>query len=288
MESTNSVKKSDCITFVIFTFNEEKRIEWIIRNFNSYGKVLVVDNFSVDKTVEIAKSYGCDIFLNKNKGWAEDFETTEKVKFEVQTEWIYWGSADEMMGQETLTKILEVIRSNEHDVITITRKNYFYGKFLHNAFTSYNNRIFKKSAIDFKGNKIHHFGKIAVDQSRVYKLSNQYFIHHFISNTIETYINSINRYTTIEAEQCDNIARGVVRFILFVFRSIIVDLGARGGYKAGFAGVAFTFILSFNYLTSILKSREKDRGYTTGKIEAANDVHREHLLATLASKIQTT
>ena len=43
------------ITFVIFTYNEEKRIEYPIRNFINYGNVIIIDNFSTDKTKEIAE-----------------------------------------------------------------------------------------------------------------------------------------------------------------------------------------------------------------------------------------
>ena len=34
------------ITFVIFTYNEEKRIERVIKNLKDYGTVLIADNKS--------------------------------------------------------------------------------------------------------------------------------------------------------------------------------------------------------------------------------------------------
>lgn len=80
------------ITFVLFMFNEEARIERAVRNFLPYGRVLVVDNHSTDRTVEIAKSLGADVLLHKNQGWVEDEHTTSVVKSVVQTPWLYWGS----------------------------------------------------------------------------------------------------------------------------------------------------------------------------------------------------
>ena len=84
------------ITFVVFTFNEALRLPGVIKNFRKYGRILVVDNFSTDETVAIARAAGCEVLMNKNAGWVEDFETTEKVKAAVQTPWIYWAFADEM------------------------------------------------------------------------------------------------------------------------------------------------------------------------------------------------
>ncbi|OAQ38796.1 hypothetical protein A5893_12160 [Pedobacter psychrophilus] len=55
------------ITFVIFTYNEEDRIERVIKNLKNYGKVLLADNNSTDKTHEIAHKYDCEIFLRKKK-----------------------------------------------------------------------------------------------------------------------------------------------------------------------------------------------------------------------------
>jgi glycosyltransferase involved in cell wall biosynthesis len=43
------------ITFVLFAYNEEKRIEYPIRNFIKYGEVIVIDNFSTDKTKKVAE-----------------------------------------------------------------------------------------------------------------------------------------------------------------------------------------------------------------------------------------
>jgi len=46
-EAKNMSKKRKKITFIFFTFNEEKRIKNVIKNVNNYGKVLLIDNFSV-------------------------------------------------------------------------------------------------------------------------------------------------------------------------------------------------------------------------------------------------
>lgn len=46
------------ITFVIFTYNEEKRIGYIVRNFVKYGEVLILEDGSTDRTKEIVEKLG--------------------------------------------------------------------------------------------------------------------------------------------------------------------------------------------------------------------------------------
>jgi len=167
-------KGSSKVTFVLFTYNEEQRIERAIQNFIPFGPVLVVDNESEDQTRQIALRHGCEVLIHKNAGWVEDEITTARVKSAVGTPWIYWGFADEMVDAKTIRAILSEIDSGRCDIVNIARKNYYYGEFCHELFADRMNRIFKKDAIDFTGNKIHCFGKV-VPGSRIHRLPAAFF-----------------------------------------------------------------------------------------------------------------
>ena len=49
---------SDNLTVCLFCYNEEKRIEYSIKNFIGKFKLLVIDNFSTDSTLEICEKFG--------------------------------------------------------------------------------------------------------------------------------------------------------------------------------------------------------------------------------------
>lgn len=59
------------IIFLIPAFNEEKNIKKVILNFKKFGKVLVVNDASNDKTKTIAKNY-CDHYLENKKNIGYD------------------------------------------------------------------------------------------------------------------------------------------------------------------------------------------------------------------------
>jgi len=278
MEAAKVARRSDAITFVVFTFNEEARIEWAIRNFQAWGRVLVVDNYSTDRTVEIAKSYGCDVLLNKNQGWVEDLTTTDRVKATVQTEWIYWGFADELVEAHTLNAILDAVECGKYSIVNIARKNYYYGKFCHDAFADRMNRIFKKGAIDFSKNTIHHFGSVTVPETDIcYLDKKKYYVHHFNSYTSKTYLRTMDRYTdtqAIEAAKTEKPLSSALNVAILFAKSMkifVLNYWIRGGYKAGPAGLLIVLQMVYYRWLLSMKIHEVQNGLSAEEIEHLND-----------------
>ena len=59
------------LSAVIITYNEEENIERCISSLKGIAEeIIVVDSFSSDKTVEIAKSNGAIVFQNKFKSYS--------------------------------------------------------------------------------------------------------------------------------------------------------------------------------------------------------------------------
>jgi glycosyltransferase involved in cell wall biosynthesis len=270
---------SSDITFVLFTFNEEQRIERVIQNFVKFGRVLLVDNESTDRTVEIAVRYGCDILINKNAGWVEDEGTTTRVKAAVQTDWIYWGFADEMVGAETMEAIIFAVSSGKYDIVNLARKNYYYGEFCHDAFIARMHRVFRKDSIDFTGNKIHLFGRV-VPGTRIHELPSEYFVHHFISNTAKSYLQVMDRYTDVESTE-DRPEPSMLRLILSGGKMIARNLLFSRGYRAGTAGYFLIAQMLYYQWLSAMKLYEKKTSLDRGAIELKNDVFRDQILRSL-------
>lgn len=267
------------ITFVLFTYNEEKRIGRAVRNFLGRGTVLVVDNESTDRTREIAERLGCEVMTNKNMGWVEDEVTTARVKAAVRTPWIYWGFADEMVGAETLAAIQAAARSGRYDIVNLARKHYYYGEFCDGAFCDRMNRIFKKDAIDFTGNSIHRFGRVA-EGAKTLELPLQHFVHHFISNTAKTYLHTMDRYTDQECAE-ERPVPGILRLVLASAKLIVLNSRIRGGSKARVSSSYLVAQMLYYRWLSAMKLYEKASKLDRKMIEAKNDLHRDRILGRL-------
>lgn len=265
------------ITFVLFMFNEEARIERAVQNFLAYGRVLVVDNYSTDRTVEIARSLGAEVLLHKNNGWVEDEHTVAVVKKNVYTPWIYWGFADETLDRETLKALLTAVESDLYSIISIVRKNYYYGTFCHDASSGATDRAFRKEAIDFTGNVIHRFGKRVVPESKILTLDKKkHFVHHFISNTAKTYLRSMDAYTEIESIKEPPVTAGTI--LLRMAKTFINNYWLRGGRKAGLPGL-YMVLQSVYYEALVdMKRYEFINEITALSIEEKNNLTRDRIL----------
>ncbi|SDA82035.1 MULTISPECIES: glycosyltransferase [unclassified Janthinobacterium] len=271
------MKFCDKLTFVVFTYNEEKRIERVLRNFTGWGHILVVDNHSTDLTRDIAEKYGATVILHKNPGWVEDENTVTLIKQAVNTPWIYWGFADEILNEQGLLQVVNAIESDKFKIINLARKNFYYGKFCHDAYADRLNRVFQKAAIDFTGNKIHSFGKTTVDESAIcYLDEKKYYVRHFISNTSKIYLATIDRYTDIEAKT--NKYSGGMKLFARLSKQFIKTYFIGGAYKAGTPGLFF--VIQMMYYQSILamKTYEREHALDVDGIEKLNNIERENLL----------
>jgi len=286
MEEPKVARRSDAITFVVFTFNEEARIEWAIKNFQSWGRVLVVDNYSTDKTVDIARSFGCDVLLNKNQGWVEDLITTDRVKAAVQTEWIYWGFADELVEAHTMNAILDAVECGKYSIVNVARKNYFYGQFCHDAFADRMNRVFKKDAIDFSKNTIHQFGSVTVpEQEMKYLNISKYYVHHFNLYYAKNYLGTMDRYSDVEARQSAQDksrlpdAAKILILIAKTAKILAVNYLFKGGYKAGTAGFMLSLEGVYYRWLLAMKVYELQHGLDAAGIEERNNRVRSELMS---------
>lgn len=253
------MENNNLITFVVFTYNEEKRIENVIRNFIKFGKVLIADDGSSDRTLEIAKKYGCDIYIRENfgYGYVENQPLVNRLYELVDTEWIYWAFADEMLALDSIQQVMRIVKEDKYEIINIDRKNYFMGRFCYNMFHSRTNKCFKKGAIDFSNNEIHGFGKAVVTIDKIYILPDKYYVHHYISNNVSSYLNVINRYTEEENGRKFKSSFVFLIFgILLLFRFLIKHYLIGKGYKAGIVGVSLLFLMYIYYIVKLMKSVE--------------------------------
>ena len=267
------------ITFVIFTYNEAARIERVIKNFQSFGKILLADNNSTDGTIEIARKNGCEVFLRKEEYvFVENQQLVDQLYEVIDTEWIYWGFADEMLELDTLNEIKKVVLADKHDIITMDRKNYFYGQFCYDLFHARTYKMFKKGTLDFTNNVIHSTGTATVPKNKIYDLPDKYFIHHFISNTAKSYMNVINNYTESEVESYRRPKTSLIYFIFIVSKITIKSFFFNKGYKSGYAGLTLTQLMLFYSLIKDMKHYEKNNDLNRLSIENKNNRFRDNIL----------
>ncbi len=277
------ISKSN-ITFVVFARDEAQRIPYLLKNFQSYGDILIMlDDRTVDNTAEIAESFGARVYKFKNVGWTEDENTVNLVFGLVKTPWLYWAYVDELLPRSLLEKMVELSNQNQYEAIWMKRKNYHYGGV--NLQNSPTLRFFKKGAIDFSQNKIGEFGKIVAPKEKVLFLPQQdnYAIHHFSTYDLNKFELAHNKYSNLEAKM--NFDQGI-KFSSFklIFKPIYYFLRyliAGGAWRRGWQGIIIAANYAFFFFNTQAKMWELENKVNIDSIEKKYDELKEKILKEL-------
>jgi glycosyltransferase involved in cell wall biosynthesis len=120
------------LTTVILTRDEEVHIARAIASARAVSReVLVVDSFSHDRTLEIARSMGARVVQNTWVNHARQFRFALD-ECDIRTEWILRLDADEVVGEDLAAKLNEVLPSLAPDVsgIALNRRHVFMGRWV--------------------------------------------------------------------------------------------------------------------------------------------------------------
>lgn len=112
------------ISVVLLTHNEENNISACLESCSFAGEIIVVDDDSSDRTVEIAKSFdGVRLFhraLNGDFGAQKSFGVTQATN-----EWIFLIDADERVTAQLAEFIQKVVCNGEKFCYWVQRENHF-------------------------------------------------------------------------------------------------------------------------------------------------------------------
>ena len=110
------------ITVIILTRNEAIHIQRALENLKGLAKrVVVVDSFSTDNTVEIARANGATVLQNKFINYAKQFQWAQDNS-RVETKWVMRLDADELIEPDLRSEIEQNLSRLPNDVVGINLK----------------------------------------------------------------------------------------------------------------------------------------------------------------------
>lgn len=120
------------LTIIILTKNEEQNLEKCIASFKGVAqRVVIIDSYSTDNTVQIAKSLGVEVYEHPFENHASQFNWALD-SINLQTEWVMKIDADEELTPELADEIAEKLDKLPRNVngVILRRRVYFMGKWL--------------------------------------------------------------------------------------------------------------------------------------------------------------
>lgn len=135
------------ITAIVMTKNEKVNLEACLASVASkVERIVIVDSYSTDETLEIARKYTDQILQNPWVNYAKQFNWS-LANAPIETEWVLRLDADERWTEQGLQQLERLIRNDACDGIYVRMKIYFmdrwlrFGGYYPNLFL----RAFKKS-----------------------------------------------------------------------------------------------------------------------------------------------
>jgi len=128
----------NAISVIILTFNEEANISSSLKSLKDLTEeIFIVDSFSTDKTLEIAKNYTDKIYQNPWNGWAAQ-RNWALANLNISTEWILFLDADEQVTPEFSEELKKIILEADNSIAGLNvRFNFiFLGRRLRFAYES--------------------------------------------------------------------------------------------------------------------------------------------------------
>ncbi len=281
------------ISVVLATRNEENNLGRCLEAVKKLAdEIIVVDEFSTDKTQGIARSYGAKVFTEPHH---ENFHITKQKAIERATgEWILQLDADEVVTPELANEIKEVTKmSNEGirrreipeillrhqrvlekrdgsvgkqtgEVVAffIPRKNIFLGKPLIHAgvYPDPAIRLIKKGKAHLPARSVHEIMEVDGEVAWLFNA-----MLHYDSPTLTRYLDRLNRYTDLHAKSLkeSKVALGNLGLINYSFlkpaRIFCKMYFVHAGFKDGMRGFVWCLFSCLHYPIAYFKYYSKEK-----------------------------
>ena len=238
------------LSVVVITKNEEANIGECLGSVSGWAdEIIVVDDESTDRTIEVVEDYADRIFHRKmeNEGTHRNWAYSQ-----ARNEWVLSLDADEIATEELKKEISEVLLDTQFHAFSIPLRN-FIGKYWvkHSGwYPAGKLRLFMKTRFKYEEVEVHP--RVFLDGETGHLTKD---IIHKGYPDFEHFLASLNRQTTLEARKWINtnrnmsLGRAVWRTIDRFPRTFI----RKKGYKDGFIGFMVAFFASLYQIMSYAK-----------------------------------
>lgn len=228
------------VTAIIPTFNAENTIENALKSILWANEILIVDSFSTDKTLEIAKKYTHSIlqheYINSSaqKNW---------IIPQASNEWIFLLDSDEVASKGLIEEIKSTLSGDLFsDAYWVSRENHFMGKKLKFVWRGDKViRLFKKDLCRYQDLMVH----AEIETTGSVGMLKHKITHYSYQGGLQRHLKKLDIYTTWGAY--DRVKKGErITFLHLIFkpfyrfiRHYIFFLGFLDG-KVGFIVSVFS------------------------------------------------
>lgn len=233
------------ISACIISFNEEKKIEDCLKSLKDVAdEIIIVDSYSTDSTLEIAKRYTHRIYQHNFEGYGKQ---KNQAVDKAANDWIISLDCDERLSTELRASILSIKQElDRNTVYSMARKTFYIYRWLNHCwYPDRKVRLFNKTRTRWLDNDVHE--SIDTSSMQVIPLSGD--ILHYSFDSFSDHLKTIDRFTETGANDLLKKGKPVgfltpVTHASWTFFKLYI---LKRGFLDGFAGLAVA-VLSYMHV----------------------------------------
>lgn len=192
------------ITATIISYNEERNIARAMESLRCCDEIVVVDSGSSDRTAEIAAKLGARVIDSQWGGYARQKNYAADCAL---NDWILSIDADEALSEALEGEIWHIKkRGPKFDAYTMPRMAQYLGRWiLHSGwYPDRKVRLYNRSKASWVGEYVHE--SVIVTGTTGHLESD---LLHFTCDSLSEHLRTMDRYTTLAAEQLVSQRKGI-------------------------------------------------------------------------------
>jgi len=244
------------ISLIVITRNEEELIGQCLKSAAAFcDELIVVDSFSTDRTVEIARSLGARVFERPFDGYIAQKQFALE---QAGGEWIFSLDADEQATWELGREIRAALSGPQSAAgYRIRRVLYHLGHYYtRGLYPDWHLRLFRRERARFGGHEPHASVQVDGDEAGVVARLDAPILH-FSYRDVADHVATINRLSSQAAAEGEPGAFTVVKMIANPAWRFVNFYFLRGGFREGGRGLYAAMSAAFYVFLKYAKRYER-------------------------------
>ena len=184
------------ISATIITCNEERNIARAIESLRCCDEIVILDSGSTDRTCELAEKLGARVIESPWRGYAgqKNF-AADSASFD----WVLSIDADEALSEALEAEIWQIKKNGpQFDAYTMPRLAQYLGRWIFHSgwYPDRKIRLYDRRKARWHGDFVHE--SVRTEGSTGHLKAN---LLHFTCQSLSEHLRTMDRYTTLAAEQ---------------------------------------------------------------------------------------
>jgi glycosyltransferase involved in cell wall biosynthesis len=230
------------VSVTVITKNEAADIGDALRSVGWADEIVVVDSNSTDETVAIARQYTDRVVVRNWTGYVDQKNYAASV---ATHDWILSLDADERATSALAAEIRSTLSGEPAAVAyRIPRVTWHLGRWVRSTdwYPDYQTRLYDRRSATWTGQYVHESVKA---RGTVGRLGNE--IHHYAYRDISDHLETMDRYTSLAAQQMHEADRraGMVDLVCHPPLAFLRNYVVHGGFRDGLPGFIISAMNSY-------------------------------------------